>query len=100
MVELLDLYPILPFAIGLSVGLVVGFILGLYVGVHYRNTEDPFLFASLFGVIISILWAGLHTYAIFSGSLQIPLIFDVVGGLAMGQALGIDLVTAISKFKK
>lgn len=100
MEQLLTINSIAPFIAGFGSGLCVGVLLGVYFGIHYRNTQDPVVWANLFGGIVAMLWAGLHTYAIFSGDIQIPFIFDVVGGLAMGQTLGIDLVAAIQKIRK
>lgn len=91
---------IVAFSSGLLAGILVGVVIGIYFGINYRNELHPVLLSNIFGAVVAILWASLHTFSILSGTLEIPFIFDVVGGLAMGQTLGIDLVSALSKIRK
>lgn len=86
------------FLAGLVVGLLIGTFLGFYIGL--KKSNQPVIMSTLLGGGFAMLWAGLHTYAILSGDIEVPLLFDVVGGLAMGQTLGIDLASAVQKMKR
>ena len=100
MQELLTSTNAIGFIAGLVFGIFCGILIGIYIGLHFRNKHDPIAIANVFGGLMALLWAGLHTFAIFSGAITVPFIFDVVGGMAMGQTLGIDLVSSIQKFRK
>ena len=91
---------LLAFAAGLIVGLIVGLVLGVHFGIKYSRDNQSIQRANILGAVFAMLWAGLHTYAILTGDIEVPLFFDVVGGLAMGQTLGIDLASAIQKMRK
>ena len=91
---------LIGFLVGLVVGLITGCFLGYKIARHKFGKEEEVLLHNLFGGGMALLWAGTHVYAIIVGSIQVPFIFDVIGGLAMGQTLGIDLASQIAKFRK
>ena len=91
---------LVAFVAGLSVGLFVGLVLGIHFSIKYSRDDGNVQRANVLGAAFAMLWAGLHTYSILTGTIEVPLFFDVIGGLAMGQTLGIDLAAAIQKMKK
>lgn len=82
--------------IALGLGLVMGYALGFAVAFYFKKDKiDSVKFMS---TVIFVTWVGLHIYGFFN-AISVPLLFDIVGGVTVGNLLGFDLGEVFSKIK-
>lgn len=78
-------------------GFLVGMPFGIFIAATFQKNKINFIKA--LNVFLFFIWIFIHVYGFFN-DLQVPWIFDIVGGLAVGHLLGFDVSSIISRFKK
>lgn len=81
---------------GLAVGFVLGFILGFTIALFRKGHVQA---SSFFAIFVASLWLAFQSISILVSGQGLPFIFDVVGGVAVGQLLGVDIIDRIIKLK-
>ncbi len=73
-----------------------GFGLGFFAGIFFSKRLDAI---KTYAVIVTIVWLVL-TVVSFWLNKEMPFFFNFIGGITLGQVLGLDISTAVDLFDK
>jgi len=82
---------------------VLGFVSGVFFW-RWKNKEmsKPIKMAEVLAWIVASAWLFMMIYGTLTQKFKIPVMFDIIGGMAISHIIGFNFVDAISKigFKK
>ena len=77
----------------ISVGIMIGIPIGMFIMYKILDKKkDKLEKHQTFVGYISLLWISFHIYSFFITGTQLDPIFNVVGGIAVGDFIGIKLI--------
>lgn len=77
----------------IGIGVLIGIPIGMAIYAHFSKKELKRHNSYIF--YISILWVGFHIYSFFITGKQLDIIFNVVGGIAAGDLLGLKIIAPV-----